>query len=100
MHIIYYINPFYSGYSKQDLWQTLKTLMKYRIRWYFLRVCTACYDKKNLRGGGGGGWCQSDYGDYTSFLVQIAELFNFKFVIIFFIQKFILYFGCSKEPSR
>ena len=41
MHI-YYINPFHSGYGKQDLWQTVKTLIKSRIRWYFLRVCTVC----------------------------------------------------------
>ena len=30
MHI-YYINPFHSVYGKQDLWQSVKTLMKSRI---------------------------------------------------------------------
>ena len=39
---IYYINPLHSGYSKHDLWKTVKTQMKYCIRWYFLRVCIVC----------------------------------------------------------
>ena len=34
------MNPFHSGYGKQDLLQTVKTLMKYCIRWYFRRICT------------------------------------------------------------
>ena len=71
MHI-YNINPFYSGNGKQNLWQTMKTLMKHRIRWYFLRVCR---DKKQSSGGGGGGVnSQSDYEDYPSFLAYVTKV--------------------------
>ena len=35
--------------SKQVLWQTVKTQLNCHIRWHFIRVCTVCSDKVNLR---------------------------------------------------
>ena len=63
--------------------------------------------------GGVGGWCQLDYEDYPSLLkygIKVSfvtcicgsRLVNF-FILnlwLFFIQKFITYIGCSKEPSH
>ena len=34
---------------KRVLWQTVKTQMKCRIMWHFIRVCTVCSDKINLQ---------------------------------------------------
>ena len=34
--------PFHSGYCKQVLWQTVKTLIKCCIRQHFIMVCTIC----------------------------------------------------------
>ena len=41
---------FHSGNRLKVLWQTMKTLMKCYIRQHFIRVCTVCKDKTNLKG--------------------------------------------------
>ena len=53
MHI-YNNNPFHFGYGKRDLWQTVKALMKYRIRWFSPGSALFVKIRTIYRVGGGG----------------------------------------------